>query len=215
MWSKAATISGLVLALAAASPVRAALVTYAFTGTITEGDSLGAAITGSLSYDPSFSPYHVDASGNATTYAYRPGTIYNPDGIEITIPVVEITVDTHPGVYGGGSVDPQGALSSLALVNETGADSQLVGYLQRSINYIGIDLFLDPQTFPDGQLPLDLGQPLPGSYVYWYEGNQASIETLTRISPSDVPESAIWVMLLAGFGVLGVALRRGGAVRFA
>lgn len=49
--------------------------------------------------------------------------------------------------------------------------------------------------------------------VIFAPGQQGATYTLTRVSPASVPEPATWAMMITGFGMAGVAIRRR-AVRY-
>jgi hypothetical protein len=192
-------LSAFLAALAAALPARAALITYDFTGTVTEIDSeknLGKSIAQTVSIEIMV---NTNVVGGPTSwsglYSTDPSFPFNVVFPKITVDTQLITAPIQNLSYDSNHVFiAQGGKDGIAL------NFDLTGALPGALPSSGIPLTLDPSLFAGGTF-IVRDSSFPTNPAFAYEG------TINGLAASQaVPEPM--TLSLIGMGIVGIAVAR-------
>jgi len=144
------------------------------------------------------------------------------DGVKVLVPG-QTEVDflefsdatTAPEFFIGTTFLPLGFTAATVFLTEpdTGAESDALTIIQNTTGGVDIFFFSDPLTIPLADIaPLTFTIPETGDWqdVSSFFGQPAGFaQVISDIDPGTrgIPEPAVWAMMLAGFGMIGRALR--------
>lgn len=179
--------------------------------TLTGGQVLTFSATGGVNYAGGAPATSADGDNDGTNYTFRYDMVADY-GTGISGPL-QVNVDGLVGVFLDGNTPTGLAPAQLDFssgLNSTGLDFTSLTPGLDQIFWIGDGLTglgtgsLQQFTVPTGATRLFLGT-VDGS---GWDNNSGSITVTINGATGAVPEPATWALMLAGFGVVGIALRK-------
>lgn len=215
---KTIVLAASIVALAIAAPSAATIYTLTYTGTIANVLLAGAAnaSSGFANGDSFVAKYTIDTgNGVRNTYPGYDAISGGPENGRALAATVVFTVNGIKQAAFGSAVDSSAQLSSGELdLSVTAVDDYA---LSAATTYYGI--YASTTSLATTSLDQIPRSALPShssghfiNYTYNYDtnryvskaGGDFNIDTVTVA----VPEPATWLMMIAGFGLVGVAVRR-------
>ena len=196
-------ILALLTASFVAAPAQAILIRYDFAGTLTAaGPSLFSTEAGFVGDAGSYSG-HIDFDTNAPDQDVGAAELYSPGEFLLTIGSYTFSSSNLGFDSAAASIDPAAPGSFLLNFQSTRDFSALdTGeFLNFSISFPGA--VPGPVQTPDVTMGIAELTLFGGSDLLAASGDVTQIDVVTAI-----PEPASWAMMIAGFGLIGGALRR-------